>query len=290
MNIEKEYIRKVEKLVPCPEIALKVLEIAHQDDCNINQLAKKIEQDPNLTANMLRFANSAYFGHMRKITSITDIILRLGLESVKIIAITSASVGLLRTPQDAYNLATGALWRHSYATAILASIIAKYANEKDLNTIYTAALLHDIGKLILNRPLQLEILNAHFPLERNFRNIIEFEQSILHTNHAKIGRMLLEQWGLPSKITTAVGAHHEWEDIKAHHQMACKIVALSNAVVESMGIHAVDSEDTLFSIKEFIETEQDMPEVPNFTENMEAIVSEFYEAFSEATTIEFETM
>ena len=109
MDVAQEYIKDVEKLAPCPEIALDVLSIAHESDCSIPTLAGKIEKDPNLTATMLRMANSAYFGHMKKINSVTDIIVRLGLETVKILAITSASVGVLRSPQEAYCLDPGAV-------------------------------------------------------------------------------------------------------------------------------------------------------------------------------------
>ncbi len=282
MSIEEKYIKNVSSLVPCPEIALEVLRTAHDDECDITQLANKIEQDPNLTANMLRLANSAYFGHMKKITSIQNIIVRLGLESVKLIAITSASVGILKSPQKAYNLEPGSLWQHSFATAVLSKIIGRHANSKDISTLYTAALLHDVGKVILNRPLQAEIYNQtdrHIP-----SNSIHFEQSTLHTDHAKVGMVLLKSWGLPGKITIPVGFHHRSDEAK-QQKLATRIVHLSNSIVETMGFHSTSQDIEIFDSQEYLEQQQDLPQIPNFQENIEDIISEFYENYNETSTL-----
>ena len=282
MDIEKKYISDVENLVPRPDIALEVLNMAHDMNCNIASMAKKIETDPSLTANMLRVANSAYFGHMQGITSVKDMIVRLGLESVKFIAITSASVGLMKSPQEAYNLEPGSLWYHSHATAILAGIIAEYAKVKEASPIYTAALLHDIGKILLNRPLQLESCNRDVP--RKFTNFIDLEEYMLQTNHAKVGMALLKNWGLPDNITIPVGTHHFGKFPKAE-ELNCKIVYLANFLVESIGIRSVVPDNYMFNIQEFLEQNQTVPEVPNFQENMEMIINDFFTRLNESTGI-----
>ena len=105
MTSVPDYLAGVQELVPRPDIALDVLTLAHSDDCSAPQLATLIEKDPCLTVNMLRLANSALFGHMKKIASVRDIIVRLGLEAVSLLAIAGASVTILKTPMDALNLA-----------------------------------------------------------------------------------------------------------------------------------------------------------------------------------------
>jgi len=279
MEIEDKYVKDVQRLIPFPKIAMEVLSIAHESDCDIPKLSRKIEQDPNLTANMLRMANSAYFGHMKMITSVRDIIVRLGLETVKLIAITSASVGLLRSPQSAYNLKPGALWRHSYATAILAATIGRHAQLDEDSSLYTAALLHDIGKVILNRPLQIELNHRETP--HKSLKMVELERLILGTNHAQIGMRLLQLWGLPDKIVVPIGCHHDREVAEAK-LLYSKIVYLSNILIESLGIHSIDPENYFFSIEELVNsTEEELPDVPNFQEKMETIIEEFFERFNE---------
>lgn len=283
MDIEQEYIKDIDSLAPSPEIALDVLSIAHESECSIPRLAAKIEKDPNLTANMLRMANSAYFGHMKEINSITDVIVRLGLESVKLIAITSASVGLLKSPQDAYSLETGRLWEHSYATAILASIIARYAKAKDGPGIYTAALLHDVGKVLLNRPLQLESYN-HEEKDPDV-DIIEYEQQLLHTDHAKVGRALLEKWGVPEAITVPVGLHHSVDQPKSK-RLNAKIVYLANFLVNNTDLESAgEPGDFFFDVLAYEDHKENLPEVPNFGENMRNIIEEFVEKFNETVSV-----
>jgi putative nucleotidyltransferase with HDIG domain len=283
METEKKFIKDVDRLVPRPDIALEVLQMAYDNQVSIPAMANKIEMDPNLTANMLRLANSAYFGHMREITSINDIIIRLGLETVKIIAITGASAGLMRSPQQAYNLEPGTLWHHSHATAVLSSIIAKYAKVEEVSSIYTASLLHDIGKVILNRPLQIAISNNK-NLGRKFSSLVELEQFLLETDHAKVGMALLQKWGLPDDVTIPVGFHH-MQNCHEADQLNVKIVSLSNFLVESIGIRSVMPENFTFNVQDFIDQNQQLPEVPNFQENMERIIDKFFYQFNETAKL-----
>jgi len=281
MNIEKSYIGKVETLVPCPQIALEVLELAHGMDCDFNKLAHKIESDPSLTANMLRMANSAYFGHMRRIASVRDIIVRLGLESVKLIAITSASVGLLKNPQNAYNLEEGGLWQHCQATATLASIIGRHAKVEDSFSIYTAALLHDLGKIILNRPLQRAILENK--PAKGEKTLLELEHEYLHTDHARVGMVLLESWGLPPEITVPVGYHHDFEQA-INFMEYTRIVHVANALVEGMGFSAAEEGERTVEVDDVVEARV-YSSIPHFQEEMEGIIEEFYQKMNDAISL-----
>jgi len=229
-------------------------------------------------------ANSAYFGHMKQIRSITDIIVRLGMETVKLIAITSASAGLLNASQKAYNLHHGALWRHSYATAILSAILCRHAGADDESSIYTAALLHDIGKVVLNKHLQREIYNADEPQPGT--TMVAYERSFLHTDHAKVGEALLSKWGLPESICKAVGEHHNSINSDDEHIFS-RIVRLANILAEQMGFHSLEKTNPLKEIQEFLDEETEWPDVPNFVANRQKIIDEFFDKYNETATIFF---
>lgn len=282
MKIAEEYVKNIEKLAPCPEVALDVLSLAHDADFSISRLAGKVERDPGLTANMLQMANSAYFGHMKQITSIKDIIVRLGLETVKIIAITSASVGLLKSPRKAYSLGAGELWRHSYSTALLASIIARFAQAKDSFAVYTAGLLHDIGKVVLDQPLELEKLNQHF--EDGQYEGVELERQLLHTDHAEVGRALLEKWGLPESISAPVGLHHAAR-LPASSSIGVKVVSLANRITHLTRIDEAQDGEYFFDVLQYEEIRETLPEVANFKENMRLIIEEFVEKYNETANV-----
>ncbi len=281
MSHEEEFIKGVDKLIPRPDIALEVMTLANESECPIQALSQKIKQDPSLMANMLKMANSAYFGHMQEINSITDIIVRLGVDTIKMLAITSASAGLLKSPQEAYNIEPGALWRHSYATALLASIIGRYGRCPSLSSLYTSALLHDIGKIILNRHLQTASLNRGEEFQEG--DIIQFEQTMLHTNHAKVAALLLHRWQLPEDIIAPVAHHHEAAP-KANNTLNCQIVYLANYLTESIGIQAMEPDNYFYRLKE---TDTNVPQISYFNDNVEAIITEFFEKFNESSTLEF---
>ncbi|MBA3014761.1 MAG: HDOD domain-containing protein [Proteobacteria bacterium] len=283
-TIANNFIKDIDRLIPRPDIALDVMSLANQSECDIAGLCRKINQDPSLMANMLRLANSAYFGHMKEISSIRDIIVRLGLDSVRMIAITSASAGILKTPQEAYNLEPGALWRHSHATALLAVLIGRHAKIDGLSSLYSAGLLHDVGKIILNRHLQVESMNRGGI--NDYPTMLALEKALLHTDHAKVGIALLHKWGLPEAIIDPVGSHHNLSACQYH--LPRQIIYLANHLAESIGIPSGDAENSIYLVKESYETAADgLPEIPGFTENMETIINLFYEQFTGASTLEF---
>ncbi|MDD5759313.1 MAG: HDOD domain-containing protein [Desulfobulbaceae bacterium] len=284
MTIEHEFIKSVDKLIPRPDIALDVMTLANQSDCDISVLSKKINQDPSLMANMLRLANSAYFGRMKEISSVRDIVIRLGLDSVKMIAITSASAGLLKSPQEAYNLEPGSLWRHSHATALLSAIIGRFAKVEETSSIFSAALLHDVGKIILNRQLQIESMNQGGVGE--YETLVALENALLHTDHAKVGMALLQKWGLPESITELVGAHHNLEACKG--RLPCQIVFLANHLVESIGFHGIEVENYFYKVREGYEATAELPDIPAFHDNMEEIITKFHDQFHEVSTLDFD--
>jgi putative nucleotidyltransferase with HDIG domain len=276
MDLEEKFIQNIDNLVPRPDIALEVMSLAHSQTLDIKKLSATIEQDPSLTANMLHLANSAYFGHMKQINSITDIIVRLGIDTVKMLAITGAAVGFLKTPQDAYNLEPGALWKHSYATALLASIIGKYAKSANISVLYSAALLHDIGKIVLNRDLQRKCLEQNTYWDGN--DISGFEERMLGTNHTKIAVALLKKWGLPETITRLVACHHDPNTLSAD-DVDGRVVYLANSLAENIGISAVEPEECVGTLKNS-DLDAELLSVPGLQENIENIIEEFFNKFN----------
>lgn len=278
-----DYISNVNQLIPRPDIALDVLTLAHSPECSAPQLATLVEKDPCLTANMLRLANSALFGHMKKIASIRDIIVRLGLEAVSLLAIAGASISLLKTPLDAYNLKSGDLWRHSYATAILAGIIGRRARVADTAAVYTAALLHDVGKAILNQPLILAVISRGE--DKNGMGFLERERFYLHTDHAKVGADLLSKWLVPRRITLPVALHH-CEDLEVLTSLSARIVFAANWLEGYFDLKNRPAEwqpdERSCSV-----AKENIPPIPGVTEELEEIIAEFLTEFERGQDIVF---
>lgn len=275
MTSSPDFITDIHQLIPRPDIALDVLTLANSPECSAPQLASLVEKDPCLAANMLRLANSALFGHMRKIASVTDIIVRLGLEAVSLLAIAGASVGILKNAMDAYNLKSGDLWRHSYATAVLAGVIGRHVRADDPAAIYTAALLHDVGKAILNRPLMLAVI-CRGEDGRGMDHCAR-ERFLLHTDHAQVGADLLAKWLVPRRITFPVALHHS-EDLDALSSLGAKIVHAANWLEGYFDLRNRSAEWRPDE-RSCTVARKNISPIPGLVEDLEEIVAEFLEEF-----------
>ena len=116
----------------------------------------------------------------------------------------------MATPLPGYGMELGALWRHSLTTAFAAEALLKLTNEvpEDSGTAFTAALLHDFGKVMIELNARNEAKSLGEFCKKEKMTSWEAEQALFGINHAKLGGMLLEHWDQPAVLTTAVANHH----------------------------------------------------------------------------------
>ena len=107
-------------------------------------------------------------------------------------------------------------------------------------------------------------------------DIIDYERAFLQTDHARVGMVLLQQWNLPSEITTPVGFHHSSE-LAETNRLETKIVALANILARAVDFHVSEEDEYILLVKEYVNQNDNLPEVPYFDENFENIFSELYQ-------------
>jgi putative nucleotidyltransferase with HDIG domain len=209
MNPES-LIDKVEDLsVPAPSV-VKLLSLLNLEDIDNAAVVEVVRTDAVLSAKLLALANSAYFASPTPIESCDEALFYLGYEQVHRIAIAVGLAGLLNRHAAGYAMDEGEFWRHSLLTAkaaeLLANAVPHLANP---SIAYTAGLLHDIGKLVLNQFLAPEpqARLEHVIEERGHAGIAA-EKSILGADHAEVGALLLKKWNVPREIYEAVKEHH----------------------------------------------------------------------------------
>ena len=165
-----------------------------------------LREDPSLVAALLRQSNSAASAPATEIVTVEAAIVRLGLARVLAIA-THTAIGT--QPQEAlaaYDLGPGRLWDHSIRVSYAAEAIFRRSPRKIGPEVVTAALLHDIGQIVLDKVLD----PAHFHLARNSHVLVTTaERELVEVDHAELGAMLLELWEIPATIADAVRYHHE---------------------------------------------------------------------------------
>lgn len=228
-------IEAVNDIPALPQVVLRVMQMTEDPDSTAQDIHKVLNQDQAMTARVLRLANSAYYGFARRIASVTDAVVLLGFKTIRGIVLAAAVSDLLQKRYDGYALEEGELWRHSQACAIASRLIARRCRFGNLDVAYTAGLLHDIGKVILNRYMKeayREVVELVTSEEIPFMTA---EDQILGFNHAVVGARLAEKWSLPPQLVEAIEKHHQ-PGQDSEEQKLTAIVHLADAICLSMGI------------------------------------------------------
>lgn len=210
MNTGSSQILARLKDVPSlPVASLKVLQLMHDPEVDLQELVRLIGYDVALTANILKLANSAFFGCSRTIGSVREAVVRLGTHKLSELIVSSAVTPLIQKPLKGYDLPAGELWLHSAAVAIAARELQAVLGVNAPDTLFTAALLHDIGKIVLGHFVETNADSIKAIVAAEKVSFLEAEQRVLGIDHAEVGAALLETWNLPPEIVAIVRCHHQ---------------------------------------------------------------------------------
>lgn len=203
-----EILARVRSFPTMPGAGAKMLLLLKEPDTAVAEIEEILRYDPGLTANVLKLANSAYFGIPSKIGSLKQAVILLGLKNLTQLVVASCVSAIMDKSVPGYNLSPGDLWRHSVAVSIAAEALVKDHKRVDVEDVFTAGLLHDVGKLVLGYFVNEE-LEAIRSIAAKGVPFVVAENMILGTDHAEIGAHILAHWNLPADIINAVRWHHD---------------------------------------------------------------------------------
>jgi len=205
---QRKIISRMRMFPSISGVATKVLKLLDSPDSTATQVEQVLKQDPGLTANVLKITNSAYFGMPSKVGSVRQSVVLLGWERVSKMVMATCVNAIMDRSIPGYDLPPGELWRHSIAVSVTAEGLMKELKMAERDEIFTAALLHDVGKLILGSVVKDDLDSIKSVAEQGVPFQIA-EQEVLGTDHAEIGGQLLESWSFPPELVSAVRWHHE---------------------------------------------------------------------------------
>ena len=236
--MKAEYLAKImDKVDAFPSIpgsALRLLELVDQADAPIQEIEDVLRLDPGLTANVLKLTNSAFFGLPSKVGSVKRAVMLLGMKKLKQLVMASCLNAVMDKDIPGYDLPAGELWRHSIAVSVAAEGLVRELGTASGDDIFTAALLHDVGKLVLGHFID----GDYAALESAAGSSVSFEvaeREVLGTDHAEVGARILEQWSLPAELVHAVRWHHNPE-MAADILPVTDIVHVANMLCLMLGI------------------------------------------------------
>jgi HD-like signal output (HDOD) protein len=202
--------------------------------CSLGTIGDMIEKDVDLTARLLRFANSAYCGFSTKLNTVTEAISLIGIQQVQdLLLATSVIERFAGLPGEFVSMQS--FWQHSLATGIGARLIALEKRLPKADRLFVAGLLHDVGRLVLflQAPKQAQKV---FELQQQERLLLrEAELRVLGYDHQHIAEALLKSWKYPPALVQAVGYHHQ-PSLCEGAKMEAAVVHLADHIVNAMRV------------------------------------------------------
>ena len=226
-------LSRINDIPTLPASVLRVMQMIEDPFCSSSDLAKVIQADPAMAAKVLKLANSSYYGFRQKIGNIPQAVTLLGFATLKNTLLAAAVFDMFRVAGTGFDLP--ALWTHSVTAATAAKLLAKRARYPHSEKAFTAALMHDVGKIILARFIPKGLEEIVDLIHAENLAMYDAENKILGLSHPALGAWVLGRWGLPAPIVEAVEFHHHPTRAQNGFDLA-GIVYLANILAHRSGI------------------------------------------------------
>ena len=259
-----EQLKSIKHLPMLPAIVTELLELKNTPDATVDDLVKIISHDPSLTAQVLRYANSALFGFSGQIINLHDAIFRvLGFETVQNMAFGAALGRSFKLPNSG-RLSMENFWKEATYRAALCqqlSMRMPVHTRPPAANAYITGLLHNIGVLLMGHLFYTEFdwLNKMLT-SRPDQSLIRTEKNLFNCTHTDIGEYVLNEWHIPAEISVTAGQHHT-ENYSGPHSNYVWLVQLAGLLLEPSGLAETDNSMSVAELCQKLElTELDLEE------------------------------
>ncbi len=231
-----DVLQHLSNLPPFPKVTAKLLTMLDDDTVSVEDLASVISADPSLAVKVIHLSNSPFYMVTRPVESVKDALFVLGLSSIKNMTVgVSLQKGLsaVQPRSETFNMLD--FWKHSYATAIVASKLGSREGRKLGDTLYLAGLIHDVGKMILAYywpDVWKAIYTIHAKSNEPFCDV---EERMFSKSHAAIAAELLANWKFPPLIVQLVEYHHTEPTPGMTIDVGKSTLRIANALVNASG-------------------------------------------------------
>jgi HD-like signal output (HDOD) protein/CheY-like chemotaxis protein len=236
-----KFIESLESLPSLPTVASRVAGETQGESASVKEISDLIEKDMALTAKILQVVNSSLYGFTREIDSVEDAVGLMGFKQVGNLALGISVVSSF-PHKEVYGFSYSDFWERSVGNAVAATVTAGHLKSFSDNSLFTTALLQDIGTCVLVRHAPLAYGNAIGMAKERDIHAIHTEREVLGTDHAEVGAFLAEQWNLPQTLQKAIRHHHFTEFGQDLHEdiglngesTTVKVINLANLMTDVM--------------------------------------------------------
>jgi putative nucleotidyltransferase with HDIG domain len=211
----------------------EIEEALQSTQCNLSTIGDAIQKDPDLTARLLRLANSPFFGFANRLSTVAEAVSLLGIQQIQDMIVASSVLEQFKGVPDKY-VNKDSFWRHSLAVGIAARLVAMERRLPKPDKFFVAGLLHDVGRLVLLSQAT-EWAPAVFELfQRERIQLRDAEKRVLGYDHQQIAAELLQSWSYPPVLVQAVAFHHSPSQSVA--KLETSVVHIADHLIVAMGI------------------------------------------------------
>lgn len=237
-----QLVDKVDDIPAFPQTVINIMQLLKEPRSAAIDIEREIMKDQGLTTKVLKMANSAFYSGRRQIKTVVDATVLLGFDTVQSLVLASTVGKVMERELKGYSYERNALWRQSQISAIMAKTIAKKTRAANQDIAYTAGLLKDVGKVILDEYVSESYKEILDKIANDTVSYVDAEQEVLGFNHGQVGAKIIEKWQLPQELSEAIEYHHRPFEALMNIELV-SIVHVSDGLVMMMGLH--DGIDTL---------------------------------------------
>ncbi|MCF7811631.1 response regulator [bacterium] len=209
LSLDRSMIGRIKELAPLPKLAYEIVEKSSDPNAKASDLAKIISHDLALASKILKVVNSAFYGFHRKIGNIDRAVVILGFREIVNIAQAACLMQSVKIDLHSDFFNQREFWKHSLCTAYIAQALSRKTKDSFSKEAFIMGLLHDFGKVILIqhfKDLFEYVIGIAIEKEESLHSV---SRRIIEIDHAEIGGMITEAWGLPKQLVNAVSFHHD---------------------------------------------------------------------------------
>lgn len=207
-NEIERIVGSLDRIPALPVIYSKLGNLLQSPDATIQAVSNIVSEDQVIAAKVLKFVNSIFYGFPQRVGSLQRAIVILGFNTIKNLVFATSVFDMFRGMETGRTFDKKNFWKHCIGCAVASRVLAEAADLRNPDEIYTGALLHDIGKLILALHYPEEFSAVIRDVQAAGIPMIDAEQKVFGFDHARLGGALALQWSFPSPTVQMIGSHH----------------------------------------------------------------------------------
>ncbi len=211
LDIRKE-LETITDLPTLPHVIVQLMSYLDEPDVEFKRIAQIIQEDPPLVAQMLKIVNSGFYGLPNSIDDLHQALVILGLDEIQTIVFADSVYSIFYNIHENDFFDYQLFWQHSIGTARLGYALASLANLPQKRTVYTAGLLHDIGRLVIQLYFPEHYRHIFAIAHENQLDLLTAEVSHLNFTHTEAGYWIAEKWNLPDTLKDVILNHHNLDE------------------------------------------------------------------------------